>query len=120
MQAFKMKSEMKKFAKIMDIIAEMYDENPKYCIDCLFDAYYQFKKKKTIDERSYGDPDLKKKLWAAINLFKHLVNDQNEPPDKAFHVAYRTHGVDRDLFTGVTNSFRAFKSAKKTKFKDLY
>ncbi len=115
-----MKSEMKKFAKIMDIIAEMYDENPKYCIDCLFDAYYQFKKKKTVDERSYGDPELKQQIWDACDLFNHLVTKKKVHPDKAFHIAYRTHKIDRDLFTGVTNSFRAFKSAKKTKFKNLY
>lgn len=112
--------EMKKLVKIIDIIVEMYDENPKYCIDCLFDAYYQFKKKKVVDERSYGDPELKQRIWDAINLFKHLVNDQKVHPDKAFHIAYRKHKVNRDLFTSVTNSFRAFKSAKKTKFKDLY
>jgi hypothetical protein len=106
--------------KLMAIIDGMYEEDPKYCVDCIFDAYYQFKKKKVVDERSYGDDDLKKRIWDAVNLFKHLVNDKKENPDKAFHIAYRTYKIDRDLFMGITNAFRALKSAKKTKFKDLY
>jgi hypothetical protein len=115
-----MKSDVAKFVKLTSILAEMYNDDPKYCVDCFFNAYYQFKKKKVIDERSCDDPDLKKRIWDAVNLFKYLINEKKIHKDKAFHIAYRTHKVDRDLFTGVINAFRAFKSAKKTKFKDLY
>lgn len=114
-----MKTEIQKITKIFEIMTELYEMNPKYFIDCFFDMYFQMKKKAVIDERSYGNEELKKQLWNAVNLFNHLVRDKKEPAEKAFTIAYKKFKVDKDILSGVINSCRAFKSAKKTRFKNL-
>lgn len=116
-----MKSDIQKFTKIIEIAGELYEDNPKYFVDCFFNMYFQMKKKKVIDERCYGDKESVKKVWSAVNYFNKLIKEKSVPSSgEAFNLAYRTKKVDKDLFNGVINSCRAFKSAKKTKFKNLY
>lgn len=114
-----MKSDIQKFTKIVEIMSELYESDQKYFIDCFFDMYYQMKKKITVTERCYGDNDLISRVWSALNLFQYLVNEKNEPVEKSFTIAYRKYNIDSELFKRLLNSFKAFKSAKKTRFKDL-
>jgi len=114
------KSLLERFSKIVSIAGELYEDNPKYFIDCFFNAYYQVKKKKVVDEKCNGDPELISRVWDALNLFKHLVNDQKEDPGKAFNISYRKYGINKHLFQSILNSFKAYKSSKSTKFKGLF
>ena len=107
----------KRVSKAIEILGEMFDDDPKYFVDCFFDMYYKVKKKKSVDEKCDFNPDKIKQVWSALNLFKHLVKDQGENPDKAFIIAYRTHKVEKELLSSVLSSFKAYRGAKKTKFK---
>lgn len=107
----------KRVGKAIEILGELYEDDPQYFVDCFFDMYYQMKKKKTVDDKCKHDTDKVKAVWAALNLFKHLVVDKNEHPDKAFVIAYRTHKVEKELLSSVVSSFKAYRGAKKTKFK---
>ena len=113
-------SELKKFSKIIEIAAELYESDPKYFIDCFFDLYYQIKKREVVNEKCNNDKDKIKAMWEALNLFKYLATEKNEPSQKAFCIAYRNFNVDPDLFKEVINSFNSYKSAKKTRFKNLF
>jgi hypothetical protein len=104
----------------MGIVIELYEMDPEYFKDCFFNMYYQMKKKKMIDERSYEDEDLKRRIYSSLNFFKKLVKEDGVEIGKAFNIAYRTNNIDKQLFTDVTNSCRSFKSSKKTKFKDIF
>ena len=106
----------KRVSKAIEILGELYEDDPKYFVDCFFDMYYQIKKKKAVDERC-KNPDEVKLVWEALNLFKYLVKEKDEDPNKAFVIAYRKFDVDKELLSGVLNSFKAYRGAKKTKFK---
>ena len=121
-----MKTELEKIHKIMGIVIELYEMDPEYFKDCFFNMYYQMKKKNIVDEKSYGDDDLKKRIHSALNYVGVLTKgkkaqEAREPVDigTAFNIAYRSNKLDKDLWIQVTNACRAFKSAKKTKFKDI-
>lgn len=121
-----MKTELQKIHKIMEIVIELYEMDPDYFKHCFFDMYYQMKKKKIVDDNSCGDVDLKRRIHSALNFIKPLVTGQKaceykHPVDSgtAFNIAYKTNRLNKDLWVKVTNACRAFKSAKKTKFKDF-
>jgi len=114
-----MKTDIEKFTKIMEILGEMYDIDSKYCIDCFFDMYYQFKRKIIVEEKCSYNDDLIKKMWEAINRYEYLTVKKHEPKDKSFAICMSTFNVDRQIFNGILRSFDATKGTKKTRFKKL-
>jgi uncharacterized protein YjhX (UPF0386 family) len=105
--------------KINEIIIELYEEDSKYFIDCFFNMYYQMKKKKVVDEKCYGDPDTIYRMWETLNRYKYYVNRKGMNPTTAALKACKAFNIDVEDFHRVINSFKAFKSAKKTRFKKL-
>lgn len=112
-------TELQKLHKINEIVIELYEENPKYFIDCFFNMYYQMKKKKVVDEKCYNNSDAIYRMWETLDRFKYHVNIKGTHPTKAAKLACKAFNVDINDFHKVVNSFKAFKSAKKTRFKKL-
>jgi hypothetical protein len=114
-----MKTEIEKFTKIIEIFGEMYDINSKYCIDCFFNMYYQFRRKVIVEERCNYNDELIRKVWGAINRYDFLTDQKHEAKDKAVAICLNTFNIDGQLFNSILRSFEATKGTKKTKFKDL-
>ena len=83
-------SELQKFNKIISIVTELYEDDPKYFIDCFFNMYFQMKKKKVIDERCNGNENTKRKIWSAVNFFNELIKEKSLSNGEAFNIAYRS------------------------------
>lgn len=114
-----MKIELEKIEKIYSIVNEMYEMNPKFFIDALFDTYYKMKRKQKIDEVCKGDPDLIKRTWGACDFFKKMMNEKQHNIEKAAFIACRHYNIEIDQFISLITAFNAFKGAKGTKFKNL-
>jgi hypothetical protein len=113
------KTDIEKFVKLETILSEMYDINSKWCVDCFFNMYYQFKRKIIVEEKCDYKDDLIKQMWQAINRYEYLANEENVPKGKAFMIAYHTYKVDRKIFNSILRSFEATLGTKNTKFKGL-
>lgn len=113
------KTDIEKFTKIIEILGELYDVDSKYFVDCLFNMYYQFKRKVIVEEKCGYNDELIKKMWEAINRYEYLIDKKDENKDKTFAICINTYHVDRQLFNSILRSFEATKGTKKTKFKDL-
>lgn len=114
----KNKTNIDRFSKIMEIVAEMYQEDPKFFIDGFFDMYYKLKRKETIDVMCNGDKEAIKQTWAALNFFKKMVEERKNP-DEAAIIACKHYKLSIDQLHTLMAKFKAFRGAKKTKFKDL-
>lgn len=115
-----MKTDIEKFRKLIDVLGEMYDVNSKWCVDCFFNMYYQFKRKIIVEEKCEYQDDLIKQMWEAINRYEYLTDEKNESKGKAFVICLNTYKVDQKIFNSILRSFEATKGTKSTKFKDLY
>jgi len=115
-----MKTDIEKFTKLMEILGEMYDIDSKYCVDCFFNMYYQFKRKIIVEEKCNYKDEIIEKMWEAINRYEFLTNQKHEHKDKAFAICLSTYSVDEQLFNSILRSFEATKGTKRTKFKNLY
>ena len=113
-----MKSELGKFLKILDITREMYEADPKYFVDCFFNMYYQMKKKVTVDVICKGDEDLIKRTWSTLNFIKSMTS-KRQPVAEALVIACKHYNTEEKDIQKIIFKFQAFKSTKKTKFKDL-
>ena len=115
-----MKTDIEKFLQMEAILGEMYDINSKWCVDCFFNMYYQFKRKIIVEEKCNYDDDLIRLMWEAINRYEYLTCDMNEKKDKAFAICLNTFKVDRTIFNSILRSFDATKGTKNTRFKKFY
>ena len=114
-----MKSDVAKFTKLMGILAEMYSDDPKYCIDCFFDAYFQFRKKNAVDLYCSSNPQYTpKQVWATINFYQSM-GKKGQPVEDALIIACKHYETDIVGIRSLIQKFQAFRSLKKTKFKDL-
>ena len=111
-------SEIKKYLKIMDITREMYEMDPKYFVDCFFNMYYQMKKKNTVDEYCKVNPYTVEQIWSTLNFIKSMA-DKGQSIDDALFIACDHYETDPSGIRSIINKFQAFRSSKKTKFKDL-
>jgi len=114
-----MKTEIQKYLKIMDITREMFEMDPEYFADCLFNMYYQMKKKNTVDLYCKENPTVTvKQVWSTMNFMKSMTS-KGQPIEDALFIACNHYETDPSGIKSLINKFQAFKSTKKTKFKDL-
>jgi hypothetical protein len=113
------KTDIEKFVKLETILSEMYDINSKWCVDCFFNMYYQFKRKIIVEEKCNYDNDTISNMWEAINRYEYLTNKENVQKGKAFMIALHTYKVDRQILNSILRSFEATLGTKSTKFKGL-
>ena len=114
-----MKTDIEKFTKLMGVLGEMYDIDSKYCVDCFFNMYYQFRRKIIVEEKCNYNDDLIKKAWEAINRYEFLTIKKHESRDKAFSICLNTYKIEQQLLNSIIRSFEATRGTKKTKFKNL-
>lgn len=114
-----MKTEIEKFRKLIDVLGEMYDIDSKYCVDCFFNMYYQFRRKVIVEEKCNYSDELIKKMWEAVNRYEFLTEQKHESKDKAFAICLNSFDVDQQKFNSILRAFEGTKGTKKTKFKDL-
>lgn len=115
-----MNTDIEKFSKMLNTLGEMYDIDSKYCVDCFFNMYYQFKRKIIVEEKCKYNDDLIKKMWEAINRYEYYVDRKHKSKNKAFAICLNTFNVNSTLLNGIIRSFEATRGTKKTKFKNLY
>ena len=111
-------SEIKKFQKIIEIVAELYTMDPEYFKDCFFNMYYQMKKKNTVDEFCEGDEEKIKDIWNTLNFYQSMCR-KGQNKDQAFEVACNYYKVEQAHIKKIINKFLGFKGVKKTRFKDI-
>jgi hypothetical protein len=105
---------------MIEILGQMYDTDSKYCVDCFFNMYYQFKKKIIMDQRCDYDIDTINRMWGAYNSYKYFTTEKNYTKDIAIKLAAEKHHVGKQLLFQIVSSFSGVRGSKKTKFKDLY
>ena len=115
-----MNTDIEKFTKMLEILGEMYDVDSKWCVDCFFNMYYQFKRRIIVEEKCNYDKDLISKMWEAINRYEYLTEKQHEKKDKAFAICLNTFKVDRTIFNSILRGFDGTKGTKNTRFKKFY